>query len=124
MFGTEGRQHCLRREDRRTVELGAVIHRRDGSRAIAEVRDLSYRGCRIGGSGSLEPAERIRLIVPTLGEMQAQVRWSDTLGAGAQFDSGGPCDSDIDRGPLNALSRGRQFNYGTGRSFGRKGCAG
>lgn len=123
MFGDNGTDACKRREERREVELGAVIHRRDGSCTSAEVHDLSYEGCRISGSGSLEPAERIRLVVPALGEIEAQVRWSASGRAGAQFGSGGAWGFEIEAPKRSALSHARHFNYGSRRSFGRKRAA-
>ena len=124
MFGQDGRQLCMRRGERREVELGAVIHRRDGSRTIAAIRDLSYGGCRISGSDPLEPAELIRLVVPAFGEIDAQVRWSASDAAGAQFGCSGPWGIEPDQRPRGALNHARHYNFGSGRSFGRKGTAG
>ena len=121
MLGQDGGDSCKRHEDRREVALGAVVHRRDGSRVSAELSDLSYGGCRIQGGEPLEPAEQIRLIVPSLGEIEAQVRWSRNDGAGAQFGAAGLWDMTVANSPRNALASARHFSFGSRRTFGRKG---
>lgn len=114
---------CKRREDRRSVELQAVIHRRDGSRALAAVRDLSYGGCQLSGGKTFEAAERITLVVPTLGEIDAQVRWSKGEAVGAQFGGVSPWDEGVEAPARNAQSYARHVNFGSRRTFGRKGHA-
>jgi hypothetical protein len=123
MFGDDGSDVCKRREERRVVDLGAMLHRRDGSCRPAAVRDLSYEGCRLSGGEALEPAERLRLVIPALGELEAQVRWSGGNSAGLKFGEG-LCNLPGDLSPRSALTHARHVNFGSRRMFGRKGVAG
>ena len=113
----DDQQMGRRSEVRHEVDFGAVVHRGDGTHRVVGLGDLSYQGCAIDGA-ELEPAEQVRLVVPTLGDIGAQVRWSRGGRSGARFtaiDSGIP--------GTGSLGWGRPVNYGSGRVFGRKGLA-
>jgi hypothetical protein len=109
-----------RREPRREVELGAVVLRNDGSRSVAELSDISYEGCQLRGGPELEPAERIRLLLPCRGETIAHVRWTEAGKSGARFEAD---DGDHAQFTSAESSMGvPPLYFGSGRTFGRKGA--
>ena len=73
------------RNDRRRVELTAVVHRGERPPLPVMVTDLTEDGCRISGEETLSIGEEIRLEIPYLGYMSAQVRWAIDGQAGARF---------------------------------------
>jgi hypothetical protein len=112
---------CRRREKRQKLDAPAVAFRRDGSRSVVLVSDLSYEGCQFSGGPVLNPEERIRLVVPYRGDIPARVRWASSDRAGARFE---PDASDAEAVPLPARAAIRfacPANFGTGRVFGRRG---
>lgn len=73
------------RNDRKEVDLAAVVHREDGAPLPVTVKDLTEQGCRISGDETLLIGEQIRLEIPHLGYLSAQIRWSLDGEAGARF---------------------------------------
>lgn len=47
--------------------------------------DLSYGGCRVKTDAKLEPGENLRLIVPRLGAVPAEISWFNDGFAGVRF---------------------------------------
>lgn len=75
------------RNSRRHVSLATLIHRGDGSQACAYVSNLSYDGCELTCDELFLLDERIKLAVPNLGSIRAEIRWvrPDVRTAGARF---------------------------------------
>ena len=76
----------VKRNDRHEVDPEATVYRADGSSAGVRLSNLSYDGCQLEGT-SLLIGERIRVALPRLGEVEAQVRWVLPVdgSAGVQF---------------------------------------
>lgn len=47
--------------------------------------DISYGGCRLRSDTTLEPGENLRLIVPRLGAVPAEISWVSDGFAGVRF---------------------------------------
>ena len=75
------------RNDRRPVDLTAVVHRGEGPPLAVVLTDLTEQGCRISGDETLAIGEAIRVEIPHLGFLEAQVRWALDGQAGARFSS-------------------------------------
>ena len=73
------------RNDRRSVDLAAFVHREDHPPLSVSVTDLTELGCRISAEETLLIGEQIRLEIPHLGYLSAQVRWALDGEAGARF---------------------------------------
>lgn len=110
---------CRRREPRQKVDLAAVAFRRNGSRSVVSVSDLSYEGCQFSGGPVLTAEERIRLVVPFRGDIPARICWASTDRAGASFESDAPEMAPLPRSRV--LRFACPLNYGSGRVFGRRG---
>lgn len=78
-------QGWIKRNDRRTVEIATHAVLSDGSTVDVRVTNISYDGCRIETGRTLPIGEGLRLALPKLGEIEAQVRWSLLGEAGIQF---------------------------------------
>lgn len=78
-------QARVNRRQRRDVEFGAFAERPDGSTAIVTVSNLSYDGCQLRSELSFRKGEALKLNLPRLGEIRAEVRWSEEGKAGAEF---------------------------------------
>jgi len=74
------------RKDRARSNVPATLHRRDGSSEPAFVTNLSDEGCRIESASRLEIGERLKIAIPRVGELAAQIRWTVNGSAGARFD--------------------------------------
>ena len=72
------------RKDRFPVAIEAVVHRVDGSNATVRLTDFSEEGCRMEGE-DFHIGEKVRIDVPRLGMMEAQVRWALPGSAGTRF---------------------------------------
>jgi len=72
------------RKDRFAVAIEAVVHRADGSTASVRLTDFSEEGCRLEGE-DFHIGEQVRIDVPRLGLMDAQVRWALPGSAGTRF---------------------------------------
>jgi hypothetical protein len=77
-------QGWIGRKDRFPVAIEAVVHRADGSTASVRLTDFSEEGCRMEGD-DFHIGERLRIDVPRLGMMTAQVRWALAGNAGTRF---------------------------------------
>jgi hypothetical protein len=75
------------RNDRRTVDLAAFVHRDQGPRMPVIVTDLTEQGCRISADETLRIGEQIKLEIPHLGFLSAQIRWALDGQAGARFST-------------------------------------
>lgn len=73
------------RNPRRAVEFGAFAMRVDGSETLITVSNLSYDGCQLRCPAGFEAGEKLKLILPRLGEICAEIRWSAEGSAGARF---------------------------------------
>ena len=73
------------RNDRRSVDLAAYVHRGEGPPLPVTVTDLTEQGCRISTAETLLIGEPIRLEIPRLGYLNAQIRWALEGEAGARF---------------------------------------
>jgi hypothetical protein len=81
-------QHVRVQGDRRVrfpVEIEAVIHCSDGSTLPARVSNFSDHGCRIETEHDFHIGERLRIAVPCIGNVKAQVRWALPGAAGTRF---------------------------------------
>ena len=78
------------RNDRHAVDLAAIVHRGEGEPLSVTVRDLTEQGCRISTDETLLIGEQIRLEIPRLGYLSAQIRWSFDGEAGARFNGDEP----------------------------------
>lgn len=75
------------RNDRRPVDLAAFVHREEGVRVPVIVTDLTEQGCRISADETLRIGEQIKLEIPHLGFLSAQIRWALDGQAGARFSA-------------------------------------
>jgi hypothetical protein len=73
------------RKDRDGVAIDAVVHRGDGSKKNVTLSNLSPDGCRIESDGDFRIGEHVRIAIPSMGKMSAQVRWALPGSAGAKF---------------------------------------
>ena len=73
------------RKSRHPVVVTAVVHRKDGSTAPVTLTDLSDEGCRIDTPNDLRIGERLKISIPRMGSIKAQVRWALPDCAGARF---------------------------------------
>ena len=80
------RSESVRRRERHPVEIEAILHRTDGSKAPVKLTNFSDQGCRIEASGeALRIGERLAIAIPRMGQVKAQVRWVLGDSAGARF---------------------------------------
>lgn len=73
------------RKDRDDVAINAVVHRDDGSTQSVALSNLSPDGCRIESDGDFRIGERVQIAVPSMGQLNAQIRWALPGSAGARF---------------------------------------
>ena len=109
-----------RRQDRRQeADLGAVVLNSDGTRSLVSVSDMSYGGCQFISEAALRTADRIRLLVRSMGEIDAEIRWSAGGLTGVKFlqDSG---SANLRQRGDGSVTAAQSYDYGTGRVFGRK----
>ena len=81
------RTETAKRRERHPVEIDAVMHRTDGSKAPVKLTNFSDQGCRIESDEELRIGERVAIAIPRMGQMKAQVRWIESGSAGARFVS-------------------------------------
>ena len=79
------RTETAKRRERHPVEIDAVMHRTDGSKAPVKLTNFSDQGCRIESDEQLRIGERVAIAIPRMGQMKAQVRWIESGSAGARF---------------------------------------
>ena len=73
------------RGSRRDVEFGAFAERSDGQVAALTVSNLSYDGCQLRSEEQFRPGEIVKLNLPRLGQVVAEIRWSGRGKTGATF---------------------------------------
>ena len=73
------------RGDRRLVNVSAVAYLSDGSAISVHLTNISYEGCQVELEEMLPIGEKLKLALPRLGEISAQVRWSLPGRAGLHF---------------------------------------
>lgn len=78
----------IRRGPRRSASWSAAAQWGDGSTATVTVTDVSYTGCRLATEHDLRKGETLRLFLPELGQVHAQIRWVRGAIAGARFLTG------------------------------------
>jgi hypothetical protein len=76
------------REYRRRVSLIGSASREDGASVRVLVTNLSYAGCQMQSDRALTRGEMIRLRLPNMGDMNAQVRWVSDVKCGLRFLAG------------------------------------
>lgn len=74
-----------KRKDRRQVRVTAVAYLPDGSAVAVRVTNISYEGCELETNSILPIGEKLKIALPRLGEIYAQVRWALEGKAGIQF---------------------------------------
>ena len=72
------------RAQRRALEI-AGIARRKSTVVPVQLLNLSYEGCCLGTSTAFERGEHFLLIVPLLGRVAAEARWSHSGKVGVKF---------------------------------------
>jgi hypothetical protein len=82
---SEGKAKGARRDPRRAVELRAFARLGDDKSIELTILDLSYDGCRVEAPVAFLPKTQLKLSVPRLGELSAEVRWCDGNIAGLCF---------------------------------------
>lgn len=75
--------HYKARPNRNAVDIDAVLTRANGGTQGVSVDDLSLDGCRV--SGNYRIGDEVKLKLPRIGELRAQVRWSLLGRAGLRF---------------------------------------
>lgn len=78
-------QGWIKRNDRRKVNVDAVAHLADGTIIPVRLTNISNEGCQIEAERTLPIGEKLKLELPRLGLVAAQVRWSLQGTAGIQF---------------------------------------
>ncbi len=110
---------CQRMDPRSANSWDARVYRRDGRRSDVTVSDMSLGGIQIEGA-SFADDEVFCLVIPQLGGMNARARWSGDVYAGAQFDEQLILEDAIPPRDAYVMRRLRSFNFGSGRSFGKR----
>lgn len=77
----------MRRDPRHPTSLPAFALLADGSTIELTILDLSYDGCRVEVPVAFLPKTQLKLSVPRLGKLDAEVRWCDGSVAGLCFTS-------------------------------------
>lgn len=75
--------HYKARPNRNPVALKALLTRENGGTQDVSVDDLSLDGCRVNGNFLI--GDRVKLKLPRIGELSAQVRWAVLGRAGLRF---------------------------------------
>lgn len=73
------------RRDRRQVYVTAVAYLPDGTPIAVRLTDISYEGCQVETDAMLPIGEKLKLALPRLGDISAQVRWALPGKAGMRF---------------------------------------
>jgi hypothetical protein len=75
--------HYKARPHRNLVALKAVVTESDGATRHVPVDDLSLAGCKVTGQFRIGDVVKVKL--PRIGELDAQVRWAMPGSAGLRF---------------------------------------
>lgn len=81
----ERMQGWVLRKDRYPVQIDAIVHRLDGSKAEVTLTNFSDQGCRIKSGAPFHIGERLSIAIPRMGQIRAQVRWIGAGTMGARF---------------------------------------
>lgn len=73
------------RSERRLVNVAGSAIRFDGSKIRVRVLNISYDGCQLETEKVMLVGERVKLSLPGLGEIPADVRWVTRGRAGTRF---------------------------------------
>jgi hypothetical protein len=73
------------REYRKRVSLVGSASREDGGSVRILVTNLSYAGCQLQSEQALDRGEIIQLRLPSMGNMNGQVRWVSDVSAAFAF---------------------------------------
>ena len=111
---------CRRRGARSAFGCKALAFGADGRRVELTVSDISLEGFGFEGS-AFAADEEFRLVIPQRGEVDARVRWASEGAAGARFGDDGVLGSWVPARERLQLRRANAFNFGSGRTFGRRG---
>ena len=76
------------KRNRKPMSLTGVAYRADGSWMRVHMTDLSYDGCKLLTDDLLNIGETLRLVMPRMQHMNAQVRWVKDQQAGIRFLGG------------------------------------
>lgn len=77
----------IARAERREVHLPGRAHRIDETSVSVALCDISYDGCCLIAEGSFEPGEPLLVEVTDLGQIEAEVRWTDGRRVGVLFSA-------------------------------------
>lgn len=78
--------NLVKRDERRHIDLPALAFRADGSCVEIILANMSYEGCLLRAGLDFAVGEKIRLVLPRMGEIKALIRWTTADGkAGASF---------------------------------------
>ena len=114
------KQHgCRRTEPRSAMHCEALAFRPDGRRLEVTIADMSLSGVRMEGV-PFEDHDEFRLVIPHRGDVDARVRWSSAGTAGARFDEDVALQNAVPPREQYAIKRLRAFNFGSGRTFGKR----
>jgi hypothetical protein len=75
--------HFRSRPARAAVEMDAIVTRANGGSQNVMIDDLSLDGCRV--SGDFLIGDLVKVGLPDIGELKAQVRWAMFGRAGLRF---------------------------------------
>ena len=78
----------VRRGPRRPTRLTASAVWADGTTGSVEVTEFSYLGCQLSSEHEFVKGETVRLFLPDLGKVHAQIRWVRGGKAGVKFLTG------------------------------------
>lgn len=85
MPSTNSLRDCVKRKERHPVDIDAIAHRSDGTKALVKVLDFSAEGCRMESSCEFRIGEKLQVAIPRMGAVKAQVRWCEPGVSGAKF---------------------------------------
>lgn len=79
-------ESLIKRGDRQEVDLAALAFRADGSSLGVRLRNMSYNGCLLESESAFAIGEKIRIVLPRMGEIKVQIRWTSAEGkSGVRF---------------------------------------
>lgn len=75
------------RKDRHDIKVDAVVERTDGTSTHVTLTNVSRQGCRIDSHHDFRIGEHLKIGIPEVGTVKAQVRWALSDSAGLKFTS-------------------------------------
>ena len=73
------------RDIRRKASLVGTAIRDDGTSQKVVVTNLSYHGCHLFSEEAMHQGDTFKLVIPTMGKLEVQIRWAKGESAGARF---------------------------------------